>query len=180
MSESNHTETPAGERTDVGALSIGRLLAALGPKQVWGLLAAAFALLSGSFGLGYKTSSAVSESAIAVCKADNSKLSGQITAFRAIQTKEKFLALYLRYMLSKEVHDKNASEESVRALDEAKEQLRFYIETLLKRGEDAADEIELKGLFLGKSAGKQATVKFGYDGSVWPVPTAFGFAAMGR
>ena len=70
-----------------------------------------------------------------------------------------------------------ASEKKREDVDEAGVHLRSYIEELLKRGEDAGDEIDLRGLFLGKSPGKKATVKFGYDGSVWPLPPEFGFAA---
>ena len=58
---------------------------------------------------------------------------------------------------------------------EAGEYLRDSIEELLKRGEEAKHAVSL-----GKSGGKEATVKFGYDGTVWPVPIEFGFAAAIR
>ena len=42
------------ELKDVGSLSILQLLYLLKPPQVWGILVVIFAVLSGSFGLGYK------------------------------------------------------------------------------------------------------------------------------
>ena len=61
--------------------------------------------------------------------------------------------------------------------EECKIEAKEAIKELLERGEESADDIDLRGLFLGKTPGKQATVKFGYDGSVWPLPNEFGFAA---
>lgn len=155
------------------SLTISQIMTSMKPAQIWGVLVIVFGLLSGSFGLGYKLKSSVSEAEVA-------KYKNTMSQFRGLQSKEKFLALYLRYMIATDKYEKSESEKDLTMKDVAASNFKKYIEEHLKRGEDAKDEIDLQGLFLGKGGTSEATVKFGYDGSVWPVPIEFGFAALSR
>ena len=202
MPNQNTTIFSPEKLKDLGSLSILHLVYLLKPGQVWALLGALFCLLSGSFGLGYKISNLVSEVEVVRFTTENSglrkqmeltkiasvaeieryktekaALQGKIKQFRAIQTKERFLALYLRYLISRSALGASDSQENREAVKEAGDNLSSYIEELLARGEKVSDEIDLRGLFLGKDSGKKATVKFGYDGSTWDIPSEFGFAA---
>jgi hypothetical protein len=173
-------KTPSASQNDlddIASVSMLRLVSLLKPAQVWGILVVLFAVLSGTFGLAYKLRSYIADSEIAHYKSENKTIQDTIKQFRGIQTKEKFLALYLRYLISKEMYATDASDENQKDIQAAAENLRSYIEELLARGQEASEEIDLQGLFLGKGSGKKATVKFGYDGSVWEIPPQFGFAA---
>ena len=118
----------------------------LKPAQVWTVITVLFAILGGSFGLGYKLRGLTSEAA------PPSQTTGNGWTFRtksgnsAIQVKEKFLALYLRYMIAQDAVTSKPFEENEKVKKEAGEYLRDFIEELLKRGEEAKDEIDLSGL----------------------------------
>ena len=158
------------ERTKVESLTLSQIMVSMKPGQLWTILVIVFGLLSGSFGLGYKAKAYVGESELA-------RLHDTIKQFRGLQTKERFLGLYLRYLTAQDSHAESASEETQRAMEEAASHFRSYIDELLERGEQAQEEIDLTGLFLGKGGTSEATVKFGYDGSIWPIPPEFGYAA---
>jgi hypothetical protein len=202
MPDRESRQFPPDTLTDIASLSILQLIYLLKPGQLWGLLIVLFGLLSGSFGLGYKISSLVTEvdvvryrtesaglreqielvrmaskAEVERYKTETASLHDKIKQFRAIQTKERFLALYLRYLIAKSALASEDSEENREAVQVAGDNLSTYITKLLARGDEASEEIDLRGLFLGKTGGKKATVKFGYDGSVWDVPPEFGFAA---
>jgi hypothetical protein len=57
---------------------------------------------------------------------------------------------------------------------------RAHVMQMVTRGEEASDEIDLRGASLGKSGTDDVSVKFGYDGSVWPLPKELGLAAAAR
>ena len=175
MSETNTPKPENRMQKDISSLTISELLSVLKPAQLWIILTVIFAVLSGTFGLGYKLNDFLAQSEAVNYQTEIAALKIKIMQFRAIQTKERFLALYLRYSMAKAAADVSA--ESQEAINVAKSNLKSYIEELLQRGEEASDEIDLRGLFLGKGGGKNATVKFGYDGSVWDLPPEFGFAA---
>ena len=193
--------TPS-ELKDLSSLNILQLLSLFRPAQVWAILGVIFMVLSGTFGLGYKLKGQVSEievvryktenagfqdkiklieltaeAQIERHKTENSSLSEKIKQFRGIQTKERFLALYLRYLIAKRAYAANESEENQGAIEEAKYNFHAYVNELLNRGGKESEEIDLTGLFLGKGGGKEAWVKFGYDGSIWSLPPELGFAA---
>jgi hypothetical protein len=170
----------SNESIKTESLTLSRILSSMKAGQLWMIVVIFAGIISGSFGLGYKLRSSVAESEIARIKTELTALQTSVKQFRGLQTKEIFLALYLRYLLAKEAQDRSASVENERAKEAAASNLKSYIQKLLERGEEAKDEIDLRGLFLGKSGGSEATVKFGYDGSVWPVPREFGFEALSR
>ena len=161
-------------------ITVSGLLGALKPAQLWILIAVIFALISGAFGLGYKANALKTEVEIAKYQNEIATLKMQTKQFLGLTTKERFLSAYLKYMLAKRDHQLSPSDQTQETLKEIMTQFRAYIQSLLERGEKARDEIDLRGLFLGKGAGKMANVKFAYDGSVWPVPPEFGFFAAGN
>lgn len=205
MSESMKTKTIHGEMKDLSSLTILQLLSMLRPTQVWAILGVIFAVLSGAFGLGYNLKSLVSEIEVVRYKTENAGFHDKITLvklaaeaqierykmetaslkekikqFRGVQTKERFLALYLRYLIAKEAYAANLSAENKGAIDEAMYNFHAYVQQLLDRSGKISEEIDLTGLFLGKGSGERAWVKFGYDGSIWALPTELGFAAKKR
>lgn len=111
--------------------------------------------------------------------------------FRGIQTKERFFALYLRYIMSKKVYTQSPSEETEKSMDTAYKEFEKYIHELIRRGESNPREIEVTGIYIGKppigmgsdpnqpsSPQPKGTVKFGYDGTVWEVPPEFRIAEL--
>jgi hypothetical protein len=201
-SESNETKPNYGETKDLSSLTILQLLSMLRPAQVWAILGVIVAVLSGAFGLGYNLKSLVSEVEVVRYKTENAgfqerielielaadaqierykmettSLKEKIKQFRGVQTKERFLALYLRYLIAKDVYAANSSTVNQGAVEEARYNFHAYVEELLNRGGQKSEEIDLTGLFLGKGSGAEAWVKFGYDGSIWSLPSELGFAA---
>lgn len=72
-----------------------------------------FAILGGSLGLGYKLSGLTAQAEIARIETEKAGLQDKYEDFRAVQTKEKFLALYLRYMIAKDAYSSSQSGEDV-------------------------------------------------------------------
>ena len=202
MSKSKIRRPIPGELKDVSSWTIRQHLSLLRPAQAWAILGAIFVVLNGAFGLGYKLKGLVSEievvryktenagfqdkmelielatkAQIERHKTENTSLGEKIKQFRGIHTKERFLALYLRYLIAKEAYAANSSEENQGAIEEARYNFHAYIQELLDQGGKKSEEIDLTGLFLGKGSGKQVWVKFGYDGSIWSLPPELGFAA---
>jgi hypothetical protein len=159
-------------------MTLGQLIRGLKPGQFWAFLVILFGLVSGAAGTGYKVCSNVKQSEIAEYQTQIGQLKSKEQSFRGLQTKERFVSLYLKYVIAKEEAHSNPTEENQRLVVEIGVGFRSYIESLLARGEEAREEIDLSGLYLGKGAGKTATVKFGYDGTVWPVPSEFGLHAQ--
>lgn len=151
-------------------LTIGRILREMRPGQLWTTAAAIVALASGAFLLGYKLQLSTAD-----LRADRTE--AKLAEFRGLQTKERFLAFYLRYLIAKERLAAESNEENRGAVEKARDAYREYAMELLKRGEEAEDEIDLRGAVIGKSGGEDVSVKFGYDGSVWPLPRELGLAA---
>jgi hypothetical protein len=203
MSNLNTPKVSWDQLKDIGSLSILQLFYLLKPTQVWSILVVIFAVLSGSFSLGYKLKGLFSEIQVVEYKAENAgfrekielinlakeaqieryktektSLSEKIKQFHGIRTKERFLALYLRYLIAKEAYAANASEETQGAIEEAQYNFDAYVRELLKRGGKTSEEIDLTGMFIGKGSGKQVWVKFGYDGSIWSLPPELGIAAL--
>lgn len=158
-------------------MTIGQLIRALKPAQLWGLLVLIFGLVSGAATTSYKVSASIKEAEVAKHQIQIDALQSKERNFRGLQTKERFMALYLKYLIAEEEARSNPTEENKHLLREIGDGFTAHIETLLSQGEDAREEIDLTGLYLGKSAGRTATVKFGYDGTVWPLPSEFGFYA---
>jgi hypothetical protein len=180
MSELKPTDKGQAESRDASSLTLSQLISSIKPAQAWAVATAFVAILGGSFGLGYKLGTLNAQAETGRLHNEVADLQGKIKEFRAIQTKERFLGLYLRYLIAKDDRAADDSEANREAVDTAGARLRSHIEDLLERGEEKSDDIDMRGLFLGKSPGAQATVKFGYDGTVWPLPNEFGFASYAR
>jgi hypothetical protein len=190
------------ETKDLSSLTILQILSMLRPAQLWAILGVFFAVLSGAFGLGYNLKGLVSEVQVVQYKTENAgfqerieliklaadaqierykmesaSLKDKIKQFRGVQTKERFLALYLRYLIAKDINSADSSTINKGAVQEARYNFHAYVEELLNRGGQRSEEIDLTGLFLGKGSGAEAWVKFGYDGSIWSLPSELGFAA---
>ncbi len=158
-------------------LTVRELISSLKVDHLRIVIGVLITVIVGSIGLGYKLSDYLSESKIAQNEAQVNTLEEKIKQFRGLQTKERFLGLYLQHLIASEKANITPSEANAKNRSEAADHFREYIEELLQRGERESEEIDLRGLFLGKGGDKEATVKFGYDGTVWPVPSEFGFYA---
>lgn len=158
-------------------ITVAGLLSSLKLVQLWSIVVILFGLLGGSFVLGYKANALRAESEIAKYENKIESLEKKSKQFLGLQTKERFLAFYLRYLIAKRAHEASPSEDTEADMKRIGDNFSAHIDKLLKRGDDASDEIDLRGLFFGKGGGRDATVVFGYDGSKWPVPPEFGFWA---
>lgn len=111
-------------------LSIRELISRLKVGQFWGLLVIIFGLITGAFGLGYKTSSVVNEARLNTAQSqitelkttvntkesDLSKVTSKLTQ---LNEKDRFFSLYLRYMIAKEEWGSDYGVDSARkAFDE--------------------------------------------------------------
>jgi len=94
-------------------LSIRELISRLKVGQFWGLLVIIFGLITGAFGLGYKTSSVVNEARLNTAQSQitelkttvntkESDLSKVTSKLSQLNEKDRFFSLYLRYMIAKE------------------------------------------------------------------------------
>ena len=167
---------------NVENLTLRQIFGALKPSHVWSIILVLAAVLSTTAGVSYKLRSTMADNQLAAAEAG---LRGELeecrsaqSNFRGLQTKERFLALYLKYFLARQDHEANPTTTSEQFLQETEDGFRDYIFSLLDRGDEASDEIDLHGLYVGKSASAEASVKFGYDGSVWPVPNQFGLHTL--
>lgn len=156
----------------VESMSVGRIFKNLTAGQVWGLTGTVLGILSAAFGLGYQASHYLSE----VQSGRNSSLEQQ---HLDLATRERFFALYVRYLLAKSAAEKDGTEENKKTLAANKTGFRDFIQDLVKRNESARNGIDTRGLFLVKGATDDASVRFA-DGSLWPVPREIGLAAAGQ
>ena len=171
------------------SMTVSELIASFRPKQLWILVVIAFGLLSGSFGLGYKASSYLSEAKISTSESEFATvkmsyegeiatLKAKANEFRGLQTKQRFLEFYIKYLLALKDYEKSQTNQDREVMTTIAGNFKNYIMELVQRGEDAKDEIDLRGLYLSKGSGREAFVKFGYDGSRWVLPEEFGFHAL--
>ncbi|MCK4961445.1 MAG: hypothetical protein KAS19_03120 [Anaerolineales bacterium] len=111
-------------------LSIRELISRLKVGQFWGLLVIIFGLITGAFGLGYKTSSVVNEARLNTAQSQitelkttvntkESDLSKVTSKLSQLNEKDRFFSLYLRYMIAKEEWGSDYGVDSARkAFDE--------------------------------------------------------------
>jgi hypothetical protein len=161
-----------GGNNDITELTIKQAFSQIQISQFWGLLVIIVSLLVGAFTLGYKLSSSVSEAKVGNWESQIDSLRESTKHFRGLEAKERFLALYVRYLLAKEkfANTEEASEE-VSSTGEAFEKLIFE---LWRHYKESGEELEMRGLIIGKGGGpREATVKFIYDGSIWQIPPEF-------
>ncbi|MFQ6111576.1 MAG: hypothetical protein ACE5LX_06040 [Nitrospinota bacterium] len=159
-------------------MTIRQLISRLRVAQLWGVLVVIAALIGGSFSLGYKLSSSAAEVKTSKLERQVSALQENVKRFRGLESKERFLALYLRYLLAKGSLAKANTPENQETLRVSAEAFEKLILKLWQRHEEAKEELEIRGLIIGKGArATDATVKFIYDGSIWPIPPEFRVAA---
>lgn len=97
-------------------LTVGQILKSLSPGQLWAVLAAVSTLIGGAFTIGYKLQLSTSE-----IRAERSAT--KLAEVRGLQTKERFLALYLRYLVAKGDLQTEPSEDNRRAIEESPRRL---------------------------------------------------------
>ena len=187
---------PKQKKVEASKMTIKQLLSQLRVAQLWTVLVVIVALITGSFSFGYQLSSSMAEANITKLEAETvvktaelqreiselqtkiNYLRGNLEPYRGLETKERFLALYLRYLLAKEnlaLEDTPENQEKFKVTQKALESL---IIDLWSRHEGAEKDVEISGLILGKGPGREATVKFLYDGSIWPIPQEFQIAVL--
>ena len=180
---------PKQKNVEASKMTIKQLLSQLRVAQLWTVLVVIVAVITGSFSFGYQLSSSMAEANITKLEAETevktaelqreiNYLRGNFEPYRGLETKERFLALYLRYLLAKEnlaLEDTPENQEKFKVTQNALESL---ITDLWSRHEGAEKDVEISGLILGKGPGREATVKFLYDGSIWPIPQEFQIVAV--
>jgi hypothetical protein len=138
--------------TDPTKLSIKELLGRMTVGQVWGIAAAIFALIAGSFTIGYK----VSENLKAKTTISVESLEDEVTG---LSEKNRFLGLYLRFMLAKNNLDlDNFDDDPWESYEKARDALDKFVR----------ERVENESLILHKG-GDLATIRF-KDGTVWELP----------
>ncbi len=162
------------ESNDITKLTMKQILSQLQISQFWGLLVIIVGLLAGAFTLGYKLSSSISEVKVGKLESQINSLQEATKRFTGLEVKERFLALYVRYLLAKEKFTNSKTEEAYKEVRTTGQALEKLIFELWDRYKESSEEIEIRGLIVGKGGGaSEATVKFIYDGSVWPIPRVF-------
>lgn len=145
-------------------ITLKQFLGNLKVGQFWGLLGTVSGLIAGAFALGYKVNSMVTDPQLAARDA-------QLTAARleiekatadlkktadqtgAAGTKERFLSLYLRYLIAVRANAEPAEQ------DEARQAFDDFIRQF----------VDSKELIIHKGGGRLATIKFS-DGTSWEIP----------
>lgn len=144
-------------------LTLKQFFSQLKLGQAWALLGVIAGLIAGAFALGYKADSMVTEPRLAEKDAQLTaarlavdKASGDLQKATAeagdAGTKERFLSLYLRYLLAQKSDDVAARNATRQALDEFVRQF-----------------VDAKALVIHKGGGRLATIKFS-DGTSWEIP----------
>lgn len=144
-------------------LTIKQLVGKLNVGQFWGLLGVMAGLVAGAFALGYKSSSMVTDPKLAekdaqitVARLENDKKTEELKKATAetgdLGSKERFLSLYLRYLIADKNGDYTESRTARNALDEFVGQF-----------------VDAKELVIHKGGGRLATIKFS-DGTSWELP----------
>ena len=170
-------------------LTLRRLLLSMGLANFWkvfvAIVTATVAVIAFSGGVGYKIRDliavnektkhesqlsakdqdiAAANSKFEIASEEREKLEREI---RALETKEKFLALYLHYCLAE------WSPKAGVDWDNPSRELRLlsgYIKELVRRGE-GSDSIEARGGTIGKGGSTDdLTLRFNFDGSTWEIP----------
>lgn len=100
----------------------------------------------------------------------NQKLDAQEKRYRGLETKERIMSLYVRYLLAKAEGTEEREYFSAReALDKA---LTDAWESYMKS--PATADVEVRGIVVGKGGlSEKATIKFIYDNTIWPIPSDF-------
>jgi hypothetical protein len=159
-----------------GRLGFFELLGKMKPPQFLAAVMILSTFLGGAFGYGYKfgiqnarSKATKAETAIAPAK-------NEAQQFRALQAKEQFLDIYLRYLIAKETYAKHETEENRALLDSARSTVASFIGKLVSNEEKGLEENGSVRLFYTETNGRTPMIKFSFDGSVWPLDSDIGFA----
>ena len=144
-------------------LTLKQFFSKLKIGQAWALLGIIAGMNAGAFALGYKADSLVTELKLAEKEAQLTaarlaveKATGDLQKATAevgdAGTKERFLSLYLRYLLAQKADDVAERAATRQALDEFVRQF-----------------VDAKALVIHKGGGHLATIKFS-DGTTWEIP----------
>jgi hypothetical protein len=151
------------KKMDSEKLTVKQFFSQLKIGQAWALLGIIAGLIAGAFVLGYKADSLVTEpklaekdtqltaARLAVDKANGDLQKATADAGDA-GTKERFLSLYLRYLLAQKQNDAAERTATKQALDDFVRQF-----------------VDAKALIIHKGGGHLATIKFS-DGTSWEIP----------
>ena len=139
--------------TDPTKLSIKYLFGSMTVGQAWTFGATIFGLLVGSFAAGYSFSESLQVRSEHVL--DSLENEVKISA-----ETNRFLALYLRFMMAKDQLDPEIHDE------DARENYRTTRDALDKF---ASQRIDAESLILGKGGGRLATIRLN-DGTTWELP----------
>lgn len=145
-------------------LTLKQLLSNLKVGQLWALITLVTGLIAGAFTLGYKANALVTDPKLAEKEAqltaarmaleeasDNLKKAGSES--KDAGTKERFLALYLRYLIAVRNNDDEAEQSETRkAFDD-------FIR----------EHVDAEKLKLHKGGSRLATITFA-DGTSWEIP----------
>jgi len=148
---------------DIEKLTIKQLFSKMEIGQLWALIGVVAGLVAGACALGYKVSSmatdpklAEKEAQLTAAKLEIEKKTDELkkatTETGDLGTKERFLSLYLRYLIANRQGDSAESQSARQALDEFVRQF-----------------VDAKELVIRKGGGRLATIKFS-DGTSWELP----------
>lgn len=155
-------------RIEVENLTLREIFLNIKPKVLWSIMTILVGLIAGSIGLGYK---------LASVKLDGAQLTNRKLV--ALQSKEKFLTLLIRYEKAEAnwdysyKHGLSDLDEKEEVFIRANKALHNHIAQLIEKGDIIEDVSNLQGVTVGKGSDEtNVTIKFNYDGTVWKVPDA--------
>ena len=134
-------------------MTLKQVIATLTVTQAWTLVAIIVAVLGGSFGAGFRVCSYIDESKL-------NRLDRTTVELTEARVKDRFVSLYLRYVLAREGAQIAEREAARQAFDEVVRQF-----------------VDARELVLGKGGGRLAVVRFP-DGTQWELPRELHMATM--
>lgn len=156
---------------EIEKLSVSEFLRRLKIVQLWAVGVTVASLLAGTFGLGYKAAMTVNEAKLNAKDAEITDVKRDLetmkTELKAAHTKldeatdkDRFLSLYLRYLLAKETADSDPENE---------EKYRTYETTLKAFDNYIREQVDKEKLIIRKGGGRFAMIEF-KDETKWQIP----------
>ena len=141
----------------IDTLTVSQILKGLPARQAWGLLVVVIGFVAGAFTLGYKLQLSATEVQL-------EKKALEVESFRGLQAKERFLSLYLRYLIADNEAISQPTSDNSRNAGKAVTDLVIYVDVLVREGDATPGDVRI-----GKG-GAMTSITFGYDGTVWKLP----------
>lgn len=167
ISEIEETEKENRVLDDSQSLGFWQLLKRLKPPQVWAFFAIISAFITGAFGYGYKFNLEAKTSDAQNNTKEIQLSQNEMIQFQALKEKEKFLNLYLTYLIAKENYLNNSSEGKIAVVESFRMGFKAYIQELCQKLETETDSSQQKYMAVCQKEGNNFLMKFNYDGSVW-------------